>query len=79
MRINNLVLIEWLDSNFEHGWLSVNKLSGILVLTESVGFIVAEDENKISIAQNKSELDTYMGIMTIPKPCIITKKKLRIR
>ena len=76
---NRIVQVEWEDSNFEHGWLSVNELKGILIPTKSLGFVVFEDDYKISIAQNKSEINTFMGIMTIPKSCITSIREMRVR
>jgi hypothetical protein len=72
-------MIEWEDSNFEHGWLSIDQVSGILITTRTVGFAIFEDATRISVSQNKSDLDTYMGIMTIPKSCIKSIKELRIK
>ncbi len=76
---NRIVLIDWEDANFEHGWLCGGEVSGELIPTKSLGFVVAEDEDKISIAQNKSAIDTFMGIMTIPKSCIIDIREMRVR
>ena len=76
---SRIVLVEWADSNFEHGWLSVDQVSGILITTVSVGFVVLEDDDSISIAQNKSEINTFMGVMTIPKSCIMSIKEMRVR
>ena len=77
--MRRLVLIDWEDSNFEHGWLSIDQVTGILITTESVGFIIFEDETRISIAQNKSGIDTFMGIITIPKSCIKSIRQLRVK
>jgi hypothetical protein len=76
---NRVVLIDWEDANFEHGWLSTNELQGILIPTQTLGFTVAEDSYKISVAQNKSTIDTFMGIMTIPKSCIMSIREMRVR
>jgi len=76
---SKIVLITWLDSNFEHGWLSIDQVSGVLISTYSVGFVVVEEKEKISIAQNRSEINTFMGVMTIPKSCISSIKEMRVR
>ena len=76
---NRIVLIEWEDANFEHGWLSELEVNGELISTKSLGFVVWEDADKISIAQNKSAIDTVMGIMTIPKSCIASIREMRVR
>ncbi len=76
---NRIVLVEWEDANFEHGWLSELEVNGVLISTKSLGFVVWEDDCKISIAQNKSEIDTFMGIMTINKSCITSIREMRVR
>jgi len=76
---NSIVLIEWEDTNFEHGWLSADEVQGILIPTRSIGFVVFEDDYSISIAQNKSAIDTFMGVITIPQSCILDIREMRVR
>lgn len=74
--MNDIVCVKWLDSyGVQAGWQDIdNYKAGKLEIT-SVGKIIYEDEDVISLAHNFADetehtLPQANGIMTIPKVCI---------
>lgn len=83
-KILSPIYIEWIDSHgVTSGWIDLNDFMPDMPIMKSIGFIVYEDKDKISVCGNvgeetKSTLFQGNGIMTIPKNCIVRRKKLNI-
>ncbi len=77
--MSKIVLIEWDDSNVTHGWIPKDLLNDRLAHCKTVGFVVSEDVDKITVTLGESDYDTTMERLTIPKPCITSIKEMRVR
>jgi len=76
-----LVMITWLDAtDIETGWLSLQEIKEKkLASVESVGWIVEESEEKITLIGCWDETDQNGGRgVVIPKPWIVNRKKLEM-
>lgn len=68
-----LVRIVWRDSGIEHegGWRTSAQIENRTPLVQSVGLVVHEDDDNLTIATGHSdELGLWYGIHTIWKPAI---------
>jgi len=75
-----LVLIEWIDSAFMQGWMLKDKVKEHTISRiASVGILIHEDAEKITIVQDVSNKDDAADGITIPKCCIKRIRKLRVR
>jgi len=74
-----LVLVEWVDSAFAQGWMdkSVAKTHKASNCT-SIGILVHQDNDKITIVQSISDKDSVGDGITIPRVSIKRIRKLRI-
>lgn len=66
-------MIRWHDSGVTHesGWVTPAQVPNVTPIVESVGYIVHEDEENITIAQGRSFDPELMYLMhTIWKPAI---------
>jgi hypothetical protein len=76
-------LIRWLDSvQPSSSWVRMDDIESLGVCEcVSVGFVVAEDESAIMLAQSMADLaddnPQCGGRMQIPKCCITGRRKLR--
>jgi hypothetical protein len=78
---NTLQLIEWNDSHSPNtsGWLSVDEVDTRPLKLKSVGYVIAECKRSVTLAAHVSaskNCDQVCGVMSIPKSCIIKRKKL---
>ncbi len=72
------VLVEWIDSNIMHGWQTdLNDCN--VALTEEMGFLIKEDDEKIVLARGISSQGFYNSPMAIPKGCIKSIKEMRLK
>jgi len=77
-----ILKIDWIDSASEHGWLStqeIKELEGV-AKCQTVGYLVKETKELISIAQNRSTDNTHYPfgeIITIPKVAVIKRRELK--
>lgn len=76
---SRIVLIEWEDSNVTHGWIPKDLHNDNLARCKTTGFVVSEDDKKITVTLGESDYDTTMERLTIPKSCIISIKEMRVR
>jgi len=74
-----MVLAEWLDSNVTHGWRPDDCNGDTIAHCRTVGILKAEDETKITVALGDSDGGSVMETITIPRGCITSIRKLRIR
>ncbi len=74
-----LVMVLWNDSNVTHGW-RLNDCDGDCVAhCRTWGNLIAEDNEKITVAFGDSDCGSVMETITIPKSCITEIRKLRVR
>lgn len=76
-----MIYVEWVDSCQSHNWQAVEELKSQRSLhCFSVGWIVAENKDSITLAANISEKNhptafyQCCGVMTIPQKAIVQKK-----
>lgn len=79
MKRGSMVLIEWQDSNVIHGWQLDDLKCYVVAHCRNVGFLVTEDDEKITIAFGVSDCGSMMETITILKGCIKSIKELRIK
>lgn len=71
-----VVSIEWLDAASIAGWHTKDALG--LVTIRSVGWLVSEDKQKITVAASyDKQNDAYGCTVTIPKPWVKKRKVLK--
>lgn len=74
--MKDIVCIKWLDSyGVQAGWQDIGDYKASKLEITSVGKIIYEDDDVISLAHNFADetehtLQQANGIMTIPKVCI---------
>ena len=70
-------LIEWRDaSNDTEGWQSDDALDDDNCIIRSVGFVVKETDNNLTLAMDEDESGHTNGRGRIPKSLIISRKVL---
>lgn len=75
-----MVLIEWVDSNILHGWITIEDAKRAnIALSQSVGFLLWEDNEKVIIVFSKSDSDSVLEVKAIPRGCIKSIKELRVK
>ena len=75
---NKMVSVQWADSNIMHGWQS-DLISCDVAVSDEVGYLVQDDEDKIILARGISSQGFYNSPMSIPKGCIKSIKELRLK
>jgi len=76
--------VEWIDSfGCTSQWQSLEDYSPILPIMKTIGFIVYESKDLISLANSIGDdtehtLEQANGIMNIPRKCIVKLKELTI-
>lgn len=76
-----LVRIVWRDSGLshDHGWQTAAQIENRTVLVQSVGLVVHEDDENVTIATGHSaELDLWYGIHTIWRRAIESIRDLSV-
>lgn len=79
--MKEIKLIEWYDSyGVSNGWEDLSNFQPNELIIKSIGFVLYEDANIISLTGNYSKetdrtVEQANGIITIPKCCI---KSVRI-
>ena len=75
-----ICLIEWVDSSFAQGWMSMEYAKKHDVArVASVGILVYEDKDKITIMQDVSNKEDMGDGITIPKCSIKRIRRLKIK
>lgn len=75
--------VEWADSfGVESGWQNPVGRKPNIVVTKSIGWVVFEDKNVLSISGNYAKecdetIEQVNGIMNIPKKCILKRKRIK--
>lgn len=74
-----LVLVEWLDSRRGEGWVRLDELAGTVTKCRSVGWIVAKDEESLTLAGHLGkDPEQCCGDLTIPKRAIDSIRTLTV-
>jgi len=73
------VLIEWNDTGVIHGWLCQESNGDSIAHCESVGFLIKENDEGITICFGISDQGLVMEKKTIPRGCIKSIKELRLK
>ena len=79
--MRKLVYLEWVDATGEGGWVSPEDQATRLwdpALVESIGIIVKEKEDSITICHSRSYGGHINGYITIPKGWIRKRKVIRV-
>lgn len=75
-----MVLVNWEDSNIMHGWRVPEETTEDRVADcQTIGFVIADDEDKVILAMGKSNLGAVMECITIPRSCIQSIRELRLK
>ena len=74
-----MVEVEWIDSGGREGWhdlqFALDSLDRFGCI--SVGYLIADDERGVVIAQGTGELGTILSSMAIPRACVVAVHRLR--
>lgn len=70
------VEVTWLDSCHTSGWKRGDWMPGEMVVV-SLGFLVREDGESMSIAQSMSPVGAYADVLDIPMTCV--KRVVKVR
>jgi len=72
----DIILVEWVDSSFQHGWHSRATFNKELSIIVSVGFLLEENEDMVALAQgyDKDEENFADGVV-IPRVSVRALKK----
>ena len=79
MKALKVILVEWDDSNVTHGWRLDDAGGDVVAHCRTVGILKAEDDKKITLAFGDSDCGSVLETITIPKGCITSMRKLRVR
>lgn len=72
-----LIYIEWMDAVSTDGWIKPD-FELHPALCTSVGFLVRENKDYITICQGYSNVDSLNGFFTIPKGWIKKRKYVKL-
>lgn len=75
---NKLVYVHWVDACSEDAWVNVNRVNSVVLNTYTVGYLVAENQEAVSIASTINDANDVCCIMHIPKKWIKEKGTLNI-
>ncbi len=75
---NKLVYVHWVDACSEDAWINVNNVKSVVLNTYTVGYLVAENQEAVSIASTINDANDVCCIMHIPKKWIKAKGTLNI-
>jgi hypothetical protein len=78
MKINDMVKVDWVDSNSRHGWEQEDIYENSVAPCRTVGILKENHRNFVAIAQSDSSLGSKMNNITIPRGCIVRIRKLRL-
>ncbi len=73
------VLVVWVDTGVIHGWLETESNNDCIAYCKSLGFLIKENDEGVTICFGISDQGLVMEKKTIPRGCIKAIKELRIR
>lgn len=62
--------VKWFDSAAPKGWVWENEIDASVVVVESVGWIINEDDESITLSSHRTNHGQSHSPMTIPKVAI---------
>lgn len=66
-----LVKIKWLDAHGDGGaWMATSEIKPRPYMSETVGFVAAEDEDFVCVIQSRGDDDQHYNHLCIPKGTI---------
>lgn len=71
---NNMEYILWIDSSSTSGWVFVENMDYSLVTVESIGWVIKEDSDSVTIASHRTGHGEVHSPMTIPKINIVSRE-----
>lgn len=75
-----LLHVEWLDAASTDGcWMDINDVPTRSLRTWTIGFVVNEDDDTITLAQSRNINDSIQATITIPKGMIVKRRILRMK
>ena len=74
-----MVLVEWVDSSSVTGWHTPSPSYNIQANCISVGVLLYDNEDRISIAQSKSDSGNWAEVISIPKCSIKRVRTLKVK
>ena len=76
--MEKILLIEWVDSFSEGGWGKIDHFNLGTPICKSIGFVMKNDKDVISISQSHSEFENFGDVISIPKRCILKTKVIKM-
>lgn len=76
-----MVYLEWADATGRAGWMDVEDQKTYdwsPMMIASIGILVREDKDSLTICHSKSEHDHINGYITIPKGWIKNRKTVKL-
>lgn len=75
-----LVLVEWWDSSFLHGWVTLGEATyHTASKITSTGIMICNDADKVNIVQSISDKCNAGEILSIPKNNVVRMRKLSVK
>ena len=59
-------------------WLGPEVLSNKPSVIKSIGFVIKEDKDYVTIASCRDEEDAFKGVSVIIKSCIVKRKRIKV-
>lgn len=73
----NVYMVEWIDSESDHGWGKIKDSEISTALCITIGFLVKENKDFIMMSHSwDKENDSINGTIQIPKVAIKKKRKV---
>lgn len=80
--LNNMVIVEWVDATYdEEGWRPAPEYNKLLlepISVQTIGFLVADKKEYVTLIQTLAKDSGYMNRFTIPRGCIISIQSLKV-
>lgn len=77
MKKLDLVLIEWADAESQDAWTEMDDVRNVPKKVYSVGWLLLEDDDAVTLIGSKSSDDMCFASVTIPKGMILKRTKLK--
>jgi len=73
-----LIYVEWMDSCSRRGvWHDLTTFDGALITCRTIGWLVKETDESVTVAGHYDGESCFSGGMTIPKVAITKRKAFR--
>ncbi len=74
-----MVLVDWIDTGVIHGWRDKTEVRDTCASCQSVGIVVADEEDRITLTLGISDQGLVMDCITIPRTSIKQIRQLRVK